>query len=92
MPYQFLYTYEDIGIAQTWDDIYNATPQGASPGDILRKDLNGDGRIDGNDQKAYPNIQRNRPTTNFAMNATMAWRGFDIALLFQGAAEKGLLD
>jgi TonB-linked SusC/RagA family outer membrane protein len=86
MPYQFLYTYEDIGIAQTWDDIYNATPQGASPGDILRKDLNGDGRIDGNDQKAYPNIQRNRPTTNFAMNATMAWRGFDIALLFQGAA------
>ncbi|HEY9488126.1 MAG TPA: SusC/RagA family TonB-linked outer membrane protein, partial [Chryseosolibacter sp.] len=29
MPYDFIYTYEDIGIAQTWQDIYDATPQGA---------------------------------------------------------------
>ena len=86
MPYQFLYTYEDSGIAQTWEDVYNATPQGASPGDILRKDLNGDGVIDGNDRKAYPNIQLQRPTTNFALNVTMEWKGFDMALLFQGAA------
>jgi len=86
MPYHFLYTYEDMGIAQTWADVYNATPQGASPGDILRKDLNGDGRIDGNDKKAYPNVQRDRPTTNFAFNAAVAWKGFDMNVLFQGAA------
>lgn len=86
MPYHFLYTYEDAGIAQTWEDIYNATPQGASPGDILRKDLNGDGKIDGNDKKAYPNIQRDRPTANFALNLNAAWKGFDISALFQGAA------
>ena len=86
MPYHFLYTYEDMGIAQTWADVYNATPQGASPGDILRKDLNGDGRIDGNDLKAYPNVQRDRPTTNFAFNAAVAWKGFDLNVLFQGAA------
>lgn len=85
MPYHFLYTYEDIGIAQTWEDVYNATPQGASPGDILRVDLNGDGRIDGNDRKAYPNIQRDRPTTNFALNSNFAWRGFDLSILLQGA-------
>ncbi len=85
MPYHFLYTYEDMGIAQTWADVYNATPQGASPGDILRKDLNGDGRIDGNDLKAYPNVQRDRPTTNFAFNAAVAWKGFDLNVLFQGA-------
>ena len=86
MPYNFLYSYEDMGIAQTWADVYNATPQGASPGDILRKDLNGDGRIDGNDKKAYPHIQRDRPTTNFAFNAAVAWKGFDMNVLFQGAA------
>lgn len=86
MPYHFLYTYEDIGIAQTWEDVYNATPQGASPGDILRLDLNGDGLIDGNDRKAYPNIQRDRPTTNFALNSSFSWRGFDLSILLQGAA------
>ncbi|MBL7968496.1 MAG: TonB-dependent receptor [Prolixibacteraceae bacterium] len=86
MPYHFLYTYEDSGIAQTWEDVFKATPQGAQPGDILRKDLNGDGRIDGNDLKAYPRIQRDRPTTNFAFSANAAWKGFDLAVLFQGAA------
>lgn len=86
MPYHFLYTYEDMGIAQTWQDVYNATPQGASPGDILRKDLNGDGRIDANDRIANPNVQRDRPTTNFALNTNFSWKGFDLAVLFQGAA------
>ncbi|WP_327488719.1 SusC/RagA family TonB-linked outer membrane protein [Telluribacter sp.] len=85
MPYHFLYTYEDAGIAQTWEDIFNATPQGASPGDILRKDLNGDGRITGEDRKAYPGIQRDRPTTLFALNTNFSWRGFDVGILFQGA-------
>ncbi|WP_218778995.1 TonB-dependent receptor [Sphingobacterium sp. JB170] len=85
MPYHFLYTYEDVGIAQTWQDVYNATPQGASPGDILRKDLNGDGRIDGNDKKAYPNVQRDRPSANYGLNAYLAWRGLDLAVLFQAA-------
>jgi TonB-dependent starch-binding outer membrane protein SusC len=86
MPYHFLYIYEDMGIAQTWQDIYNATPQGAQPGDILRKDINGDGRIDGNDMKAYPNIQRDRPTTNFALTSNFLWKGFDLTVFFQGAA------
>jgi TonB-dependent starch-binding outer membrane protein SusC len=86
MPYQFVYSYEDKGIAQTWADIYNSTPQGAQPGDILRLDLNGDGRIDGNDQKAYPNVQRTRPTTNFGLNSYISYNGFDLSVLLQGAA------
>jgi TonB-dependent starch-binding outer membrane protein SusC len=86
MPWEFLYTYENTGIVQTWDEIYNSTPQGASPGDILRKDLNGDGRIDGKDQKAYPNIQRQRPTTFFALNTSISYKGFDLAVLLQGSA------
>jgi TonB-linked SusC/RagA family outer membrane protein len=86
MPYHFVYSYQDLGIAQTWQDVYNATPQGAQPGDILRKDLNGDGRIDANDLKAYPNLQRDRPTTYFALNSYAAWKGFDIAVFFQGSS------
>lgn len=86
MPYGFLYTYEDKGIAQTWNDIYNSTPQGASPGDLLRLDLNGDGRIDGNDQKAYPHIDNNRPHTNFGFTINMSWKGVDFSTLLTGAA------
>ncbi len=86
MPYHFAYAYESLGIAQTWEDIYNAAPQGAKPGDILRKDVNGDGRIDGNDKVAYPEYQRDRPTTNFGFNLSASWKGFDCSLLFQGAA------
>ncbi|MEO5995894.1 MAG: TonB-dependent receptor [Chitinophagaceae bacterium] len=86
MPYGFVYSYEDIGIAQTWQDVYNATPQGAQPGDLLRKDLNGDGKIDGNDQKAYTNVQRDRPTTYFALNAYVSWKGFDVGFLVQGSS------
>jgi TonB-linked SusC/RagA family outer membrane protein len=85
MPYHFLYTYEDLGIAQTWEDVYNATPQNAAPGDILRKDVNGDGRIDANDKVAYPKIQRDRPTTNFALNTSFSYKGFDLIVLVQGA-------
>ncbi|WP_315823110.1 TonB-dependent receptor domain-containing protein [Paraflavitalea speifideaquila] len=86
MPYHFVYTYEDMGIAQTWQDIYNATPQGAQPGDILRKDLNGDGRIDGNDMKADTKSQRDRPTTFAALNGYITWKGFDVSFLLQASA------
>lgn len=86
MPYHFVYAYEDMGIAQTWQDVYNAAPQGASPGDVLRKDLNGDGKIDDNDRRAYPNIQQDLPTTNFSLNSNFSWKGFDLAVLLQGSA------
>ncbi len=85
MPYHFLYTYENDGIAQTWEDVYSHTPQDISPGDVIRKDLNGDGIIDEKDQKAYPNTQRDRPTTTFGLTLTAAWKGFDIMALFNGA-------
>jgi TonB-linked SusC/RagA family outer membrane protein len=88
MPYHFVYTYIDLGIAQTWEDIYSHTPQGANaaPGDVLRKDVNGDGRIDGNDKVAMPGYLRDKPTTNFALNASASWKGIDLAVMLQGAA------
>ena len=85
MPYHFVYSYIDRGIAQTWQDVYNATPQGASPGDLLREDLNGDGRITADDRKAFTNSQEDRPSTYFALNGFVAYKGFDLSLLLQGA-------
>lgn len=85
MPYNFLYAFEAIGIAQTWEDVYKAAPQGAAPGDILIKDVNGDGRIDANDRVADPNHQLGRPTSNYALRGSASWKGFDIAVLLQGS-------
>jgi TonB-dependent starch-binding outer membrane protein SusC len=86
MPLNFLYNYEDIGIAQSWFDIYNATPQGLQPGDIIRLDLNGDGRIDGNDRRAYPKYNTRRPPTDFGLNSHFAWKGIDMSILLQGTS------
>lgn len=86
MPYQFVYSYQDMGIAQSWADIYNTTPQGASPGDLLLKDLNGDGRISADDRKAYSTLQQEMPTTTFALNSYISYKGFDLSVFFQGSA------
>lgn len=84
MPYRFVYTYEDAGIAQSWADIYAATPQGIAPGDLIRKDLNGDGRITAEDRKAST-LQRERPTTFASINGYVSWKGIDLAFLINGA-------
>lgn len=86
MPYQYVYTYMARGLAQSWADIYAATPQGAAPGDVLMEDLNGDGRITADDRKAMPYTQQERPTTTFTLNAFANWRGFDVTIFLQGAA------
>lgn len=85
MPLNFLYIYQDIGIAQTWQDIYNATPQGARPGDLLRVDINGDGQITGEDQKAFPQFGTNRPNSTFGLHSNVAWKGIDVGIFFQGS-------
>ena len=84
MPSNFLYIYEAAGIAQTWEDVYKATPQGASPGDILIKDINGDGQISAEDMIAKPQYQTDRPHTNYGLNFYASYKGFDLSLLFQG--------
>ena len=88
MPYHFVYTYLSDGIAQTWSDIYNAPYQGQyyAPGDVLKEDINGDGQITAEDRKALPNYQIDRPSTNFGMNMNASWKGFDLSMVFQGAA------
>ena len=84
MPWNFVYAFESLGIAQTWQDVYNATPQGAAPGDILLKDINGDGRIDATDRVAYPQYQLGRPKTNYGFRGSVSWKNVDFSFLLQG--------
>ncbi|MCD7971554.1 MAG: hypothetical protein LUG18_02645 [Candidatus Azobacteroides sp.] len=86
MPYDYGYTYKDVGIAQSYAQIYANTLQWLRPGDLIRVDVNGDGIVDGSDRVASTGYQRSSPTTNFGLNIQMAWKGFDVSMLFQGTA------
>lgn len=67
-------------------DAVNKYPHypGARPGDIIFKDVNGDGKIDANDRvridKSY------LPTFTGGMSINLQYGSFDLSVLFQGAA------
>lgn len=88
MPYQFLYIYEAYpGLVQSWNQLQAAPYQGtdyAAPGDVMIKDINGDGQISDLDKKAYTNKYRDVPMGQFGITLTGAYKGFDIQALFQG--------
>ena len=54
------------------------------PGDFKYEDVNGDGVIDGND--ITPNMYNETPRTNFGLSLSGSWKGFDLNILLQGAA------
>lgn len=86
MPYHFTYYIPALsGLAQTFQDVYDYADQGASPGDVIRLDTNGDGIIDNNDRIADPHSLRDAPTTNFALNTKLEWKGIDFSMLWQGS-------
>ncbi|WP_460951916.1 SusC/RagA family TonB-linked outer membrane protein [Spirosoma daeguense] len=88
LPYHFAYSRVSTGIAQSWEDIANAPYQGQyfSPGDILYKDLNGDGQVNDEDRLAQPQFNRDQPMSTYGLNLFGNWRGFDISILWQAAA------
>jgi TonB-dependent starch-binding outer membrane protein SusC len=88
MPWFFAYYMQTSGIAQSWQQIYDAPYQGnanISPGDLLYKDLNGNGQIDAFDKKAVPTVNEQRPTFNYGANIYASYKGFDMSVLFQAA-------
>lgn len=77
--------YVSDGLFQTEEQLASLPKYGDSKlGDIILKDLNGDGRITAEDRTwiASPQI----PTTMFGLNISMGWKGLDLSLFFQGAA------
>nr|WKN36071.1 TonB-dependent receptor [Tunicatimonas sp. TK19036] len=55
------------------------------PGDLIYKDVNGDNKIDGYDERPI-GYSTNLPFINGGLNLVASWRGFDIALDFSLAS------
>lgn len=71
----------------SYDQIYRhdtMTGSGTVPGDYYYEDWNGDGVINGNDD--HPIATYNMPLVNYGISLGGSWKGLDLSLNFQGAA------
>ena len=82
---------EADGQFQSWEEIaswpIDNDRQGnrtLRPGDIKYKDVNGDGVINGMDERPIGYRQDSTPVLNFGMNFSFLWRGFDLAFDLTG--------
>ena len=99
-----IWGYETIGIAKTQEEMDNhlaSLPNGGQnplgsqweAGDIMYKDLNGDGVIndgantkdDHGDKKIIGN---NTPRFRFGLSLAAQWKGFDVSAFFQGTMKR----
>ena len=83
-PYGSALYYEAIGIFKD-QAAMDAYPHwaGAQPGDVIFKDVNGDGKIDGLDR--VMNEKNNMPRFIGGLTIDLRYKGFDLAILMQGA-------
>ena len=87
------YLYESNGIMTSLDDLYANVPQGNTwyyPGDVARKDLNGDGEINGGTTGTWysrgdlTKSGFNYPRKTYGIGLTADWKGFDVSLQLDG--------
>lgn len=85
--------YETIGQFQSAEEIQqypiDIDGQGNKtllPGDLIYKDVNGDGKIDAYDERPIGYAGWSLPYLNFAFNMQVEWRGIDIKADFTGAS------
>ncbi len=63
------------------------------PGDIMYKDINGDGKVDRglntlDDHGDLKVLGNNTPRLKFGLTGNFAWKGFDLNLFFQGVGKR----
>jgi hypothetical protein len=83
------------GIYNTWDQVndpkrpvYSYSNNKVQPGDLIYRDVNGDGVI--NDFDQVPVGYANLPEITYGASASANYWGFDISVLFQGVAHASL--
>jgi hypothetical protein len=79
--------YRAIGVFKSEADIAKHPAMSSfspKPGDIIFEDVNGDGKVDANDQVRVPKSDMPTFTGGFTLN--MQYKGFDVSALLQGAA------
>lgn len=86
---QLYYVYDGIFSTQAQIDANKVDYSGVGastlrPGDMVYKDINGDGKITGDDQVRQD--KTNQPTFQGGFNLGVQYKNFDLTVLFQGAA------
>lgn len=90
LPIRSFYGYETLGIYRSDEEYVNSgvigvnSGQNVGAGDLIYKDQNGDGRIDGND-RVY--IGSPDPKYIFGLTTNFSYKNFDLNMFFQGAAD-----
>jgi hypothetical protein len=84
-PINSLYGYVAQGIFQTDDQVKNHAYQSpnTAAGDLIYKDIDGNDTINSADRQYLGNFY---PKVTFGLNLTASWKGWDVAILLQGAA------
>jgi len=81
-----IFGYETIGIFQNQDQVNKAPAQpGASPGRLIYKDINGDGKIDVNDQTWLGNTL---PKLEYGIRIELAYKDFSFNAFGSGVSGK----
>lgn len=90
-PIGQIYGYTNIGYYNDADDIANSpvsVGRAVKPGDLKYADTNNDGKIDQGDVGPIGNP--NIPQINYGFTIEANYKGFDVSVLFQGAAKGSL--
>lgn len=87
-PLGSLYGFQALGLFQNQSQVdnYPTAPSGwADLGEIMYRDINGDGKIEKDHD--YVKIGRSSmPEMNFSFNMDVAWKNIELSALFQGVA------
>ena len=91
-PMNSFFGYKTDGYFQSEEEIKAAYPNGwtqfggrdPKPGDLKYVDANKDGRLDANDRQVLGSWN---PSITYGFNLSADWKGFDIAIFLQGAAD-----
>jgi TonB-dependent starch-binding outer membrane protein SusC len=78
---------DEADIAKNTID-YSGVTSKLIPGDMKFVDVNGDGKINGDDQERLE--QNGTPTFNFGATINLQYKGLDLSMLFQGATGAAL--
>lgn len=87
-PLYFTTGYKAVGFFQSEEDIANYYPQfngGQQPGDVKYADVNGDGKVDANDQTVI-SMDNSTPKLIGGLSFGGSVHGVDFAVFFQGAS------
>jgi len=80
-PIGAFYGYQAIGVFQTEDQVTNSAQPSAQPGDLIFRDVNNDGQINGEDRVF---IGSPIPKVFWGFNTNFAFMGFDLSVDLQG--------